>query len=51
MAQAAITVGGKPRCSAQLTFALSPFPNPEFRSHMEEMARRIEFPQHAMIQS
>ena len=28
MTQAAITVGGKPRCSAQLTFALSPFPQP-----------------------
>jgi 3-hydroxyacyl-[acyl-carrier-protein] dehydratase len=48
MTQAAITVGGKPRSSAQLTFSLAPFPNPEFRGHMEALARRIEFPQHAM---
>jgi 3-hydroxyacyl-[acyl-carrier-protein] dehydratase len=51
MSQAAITVGGKPRCSAQLTFALAQFPNPEFRSYMEEMARRIEFPPHAMVRN
>jgi 3-hydroxyacyl-[acyl-carrier-protein] dehydratase len=51
MTQAAVTVGGKPRSSAQLTLALTPFPNPELRSHMEDMARRIDFPQHAMIQS
>ena len=51
MTEAAITVGGKSRCTAQLTFALSPFPNPEFRRHMVDMARRIDFPQHAMIQN
>jgi len=48
MTEATIAVGGKPKCSAQLTFALSPFPNLEFRRHMEDMARRIQFPQHAM---
>src|SRR4051794_8830602 len=51
MTQAAITVGGKPRCSAQLTLALVPFPNAELRSHMEDMARRIELPKHVMVQS
>jgi len=51
MTQAAITVDGKPRSSAQLTLVLAPFPNPELRSHMEDMARRVEFPQHAMVQN
>jgi 3-hydroxyacyl-[acyl-carrier-protein] dehydratase len=51
MTTAAITVGGKPRCSANLTFALAPFPNPEFRGHMEDLARRIEFPPHARVQN
>ena len=51
MTEASIKIGGKSRCSAQLTFVLSPFPNPEFRHHMEDMARRIDFPQHAMIQN
>jgi len=51
MTQAAISVGGgKPKCSAQLTFALAPFPNPEFRGHMEAMARRVGLPQKAMPQ-
>ena len=51
MTQASVTIDGKPRCSAQLTLALVAFPNPELRSHMEDMARRIEFPQRAMVQS
>jgi 3-hydroxyacyl-[acyl-carrier-protein] dehydratase len=51
MTKAAIKVDGKPRCSAELTFVLAPFPNPSFRGYMEDMARRIDFPQHAMTQN
>jgi 3-hydroxyacyl-[acyl-carrier-protein] dehydratase len=51
MTQASVSIDGKPRCSAQLTLVLAPFPNPELRSHMEDMALRLEFPAHAMVQS
>jgi 3-hydroxyacyl-[acyl-carrier-protein] dehydratase len=50
MTQAVITIDGKPRCSAHLTLALVAFPNAELRGHMEDMARRIEFPKHVMVQ-
>jgi 3-hydroxyacyl-[acyl-carrier-protein] dehydratase len=35
---------GKLVCNAQITFRLADFPAPEFRRHMDEMARRLEFP-------
>jgi 3-hydroxyacyl-[acyl-carrier-protein] dehydratase len=34
-------------CSAQITFRVTDFPGPEFRAHMEEMAKRLSFPQEA----
>ncbi|MCO5128983.1 MAG: beta-hydroxyacyl-ACP dehydratase [Xanthobacteraceae bacterium] len=46
--QARISVGGKPRCNATITFGHVPFPNPELRGHMETMAKRIGYPQQAM---
>jgi 3-hydroxyacyl-[acyl-carrier-protein] dehydratase len=45
---ARIRVGGEMRCNATLTFRHVPFPNPELRGHMEVMAKRIGFPQHAI---
>jgi len=37
-------VDGKLVCDAQITFRVTDFPGPEFRSHMEDMARKLEFP-------
>jgi 3-hydroxyacyl-[acyl-carrier-protein] dehydratase len=37
-------VDGKVVCEAQITFRVADFPGPEFRSHMEDMAKRLEFP-------
>jgi 3-hydroxyacyl-[acyl-carrier-protein] dehydratase len=45
---ARIRVGSEMRCNATLTFRHVPFPNPELRGHMEVMAKRIGFPQHAI---
>jgi 3-hydroxyacyl-[acyl-carrier-protein] dehydratase len=44
VADARGTVDGKPVCNAQITYRLANFPGPEFRHHMEDMARRLEFP-------
>jgi 3-hydroxyacyl-[acyl-carrier-protein] dehydratase len=41
-------VEGKPVCSAELTFRLMPFPSPDFRTHMDEMAARLRFPMEAL---
>ncbi|WP_375411131.1 3-hydroxyacyl-ACP dehydratase FabZ family protein [uncultured Bradyrhizobium sp.] len=46
--EAKVSVGGKPRCNATLTFRHIPFPNPDLRGHMDMVAERIGFPQHAM---
>jgi 3-hydroxyacyl-[acyl-carrier-protein] dehydratase len=46
---AKITVGGKVKCNATLTFRHTPFPNPELRGHMEAVAKRIGFPEQAML--
>jgi 3-hydroxyacyl-[acyl-carrier-protein] dehydratase len=46
--EAKISVGGKPRCNATLTFRHIPFPHPDLRGHMDAMAKRIGFPQQAM---
>jgi 3-hydroxyacyl-[acyl-carrier-protein] dehydratase len=43
--QAKVSVGGKPRCNATITFGLAAFPNADMRGHMEAMAERIGFPQ------
>ena len=46
--EASISVGGRPRCNATLTFRHIPFPNPDLRGHMDTMAKRIGFPEEAM---
>lgn len=43
--QAKVSVGGKLRCNATITFGIAPFPNTDMRGHMEAMAKRIGFPQ------
>ncbi|WP_438277817.1 3-hydroxyacyl-ACP dehydratase FabZ family protein [Nitrobacter sp.] len=43
--QAKVSVGGKPRCNATITFGIAAFPNADLRGHMEAMAGRIGFPQ------
>jgi len=45
---AKVSVGGELRCNATLTFRHVPFPNQDLRGHMEAMAKRIGFPQHAI---
>jgi len=45
MTQAKVSVGGKPRCNATITFGIASFPNADMRGHMEAMAKRIGFPQ------
>lgn len=45
---ARVRVGGKLKCNATLTFRHTPFPNAELRGHMEDMAKRIGFPQQAI---
>jgi 3-hydroxyacyl-[acyl-carrier-protein] dehydratase len=47
--QAAIKVGGKGVCSAEITFRVTPFPNDSFRASMDSMARSIGFPMEAAI--
>jgi 3-hydroxyacyl-[acyl-carrier-protein] dehydratase len=37
-------IDGKLVCDAQITFRVTDFPGPEFRGHMEEMAKRLAFP-------
>src|SRR5947199_10255804 len=46
--EATISVGGRPRCNATLTFRHTPVPNPALRGHMDTMAKRIGFPAEAM---
>ncbi len=41
-------VEGKIVCEAEITFRITPFPNPEFRQFMEEFAARIAFPKEAL---
>jgi 3-hydroxyacyl-[acyl-carrier-protein] dehydratase len=43
--QAKVSVGGKLRCNATITFGIASFPNADLRGHMEVMAKRIGFPQ------
>ena len=44
---AKVSVDGKVKCNATLTFRHTPFPNLELRGHMEAMAKRIGLPQQA----
>jgi 3-hydroxyacyl-[acyl-carrier-protein] dehydratase len=46
--EAKITVDGKLKCNATLTFRHVPFPHPDLRDHMEAMASRIGFPKQAI---
>jgi 3-hydroxyacyl-[acyl-carrier-protein] dehydratase len=46
---ARIKVGGKLRCNSTLMLTHVPFPNPELRGHMDAMAKRIGFPQQALL--
>ena len=41
-------VGKDLKCSAEITFGLSPFPDPNFRVYMDEMAHKIGFPLQAV---
>jgi 3-hydroxyacyl-[acyl-carrier-protein] dehydratase len=41
-------VGKDKKCSAELTFGLSPFPDPAFRVHMDAVANQIGFPLQAV---
>src|ERR1700751_4414896 len=43
-------VGKDLKCSAEITFGLSPFPDPAFRVHMDAMAEKIGFPLQAVTQ-
>lgn len=43
-------VGKELKCSAELTFGLSPFPDPTFRTYMDAVAARIGFPLQAVAQ-
>ena len=45
---ARISVDGKVKCNATLTFRHTPFPNADLRGHMQQMAQQIGFPPQAM---
>jgi 3-hydroxyacyl-[acyl-carrier-protein] dehydratase len=47
--EAKIRVGGKLKCNATLTFSHVPFPNPDLRGYMDIVAKRIGFPQEAIV--
>jgi 3-hydroxyacyl-[acyl-carrier-protein] dehydratase len=46
--QAEIRCDGKLTCNAEITFRVVEFPGPEFRAHMEKMAKILEFPMGAL---
>ena len=47
--QARVSVGGKLRCNATITFSQIPFPNADVRGHMDAVAKRIGFPQQVVL--
>jgi 3-hydroxyacyl-[acyl-carrier-protein] dehydratase len=47
--KAKVSVEGKLRCDATITFSHAPFPNADLRGYMETMAKRIGFPFEAMV--
>ena len=46
--EAKVKVGGKLRSNATLTFSHIPFPHPNLRGHMDEVAKRVGFPMQAI---
>jgi 3-hydroxyacyl-[acyl-carrier-protein] dehydratase len=46
--RADIHCDGKLACNAEITFRVVEFPGPEFRAHMEKMAKILEFPMGAL---
>ena len=46
--EAKISVGGKVRSNATLTFSHITFPNPDLRGYMDAVAKRIGFPQQVL---
>jgi 3-hydroxyacyl-[acyl-carrier-protein] dehydratase len=44
-----VRVGGKLRANATLTFTLIPFPNTDMRGYMDAVAKRVGFPQQALL--
>src|SRR5213080_1615350 len=48
MTEAKVSVGGKLRSNATITFSHIPFPNQDLRGYMDAMAKRIGFPQQAI---
>jgi 3-hydroxyacyl-[acyl-carrier-protein] dehydratase len=48
MTDAKISVGGKLKCNATLTFRHTPFPNDAMRVHMEAVAKQIGFAEQAL---
>ncbi|MFL6815359.1 MAG: 3-hydroxyacyl-ACP dehydratase FabZ family protein [Bradyrhizobium sp.] len=49
MTEAKVSVGGKLRSNATITFSHVPFPNQDLRGHMDAVAKRIGFPQQAVV--
>ncbi len=49
MTDAKIRVGGKLRANSTLTFTLIPFPNADMRGYMDAVAKRVGFPQQAVL--
>ncbi len=49
MTDAKIRVDGKLRANSTLTFTLSPFPNADMRGYMDAVAKRVGFPQQAVL--
>jgi 3-hydroxyacyl-[acyl-carrier-protein] dehydratase len=47
--EARVKVAGKLRSNATITFSHVPFPNPELRGHMDAVAKRVGFPQQALL--
>jgi 3-hydroxyacyl-[acyl-carrier-protein] dehydratase len=46
---AEVRADGKLVCNAAITLRVMPFPNPQFRASMEEIAARLEFPMAALV--
>jgi 3-hydroxyacyl-[acyl-carrier-protein] dehydratase len=49
MTEAKIRVNGKLRANSTLTFTLIPFPNADMRGFMDAVAKRVGFPQQAVL--
>jgi 3-hydroxyacyl-[acyl-carrier-protein] dehydratase len=48
--QAKVRVNGQLRCNATITFGIVPFPSPDLRVHMNDMAERIGLSQQVVLQ-